>query len=131
VTSGSDFEDRPEAYQAATSSVLAANHVRSLRAALRARHGVYAARIIGIVDEAVAVVVEGIGALGDYRVMVLPDHATPVSTKTHAPDPVPFLIFDSRGGSGSGRPYSEREAAATGDMVGEGYELITQFLIRS
>jgi 2,3-bisphosphoglycerate-independent phosphoglycerate mutase len=82
-------------------------------------------------EKVIGTVLKGVGALGDYRVMVLPDHATPVSTKTHAPDPVPFLIFDSRGGSGSGRPYSEREAAATGDMVGEGHELITQFLIRS
>ena len=82
-------------------------------------------------EKVIGTVLKGIGALGDYRVLVLPDHATPVSTKTHAPDPVPFLIFDSRGGSGSGRPYSEREAAATGDMVGDGHELISQFLIRS
>jgi 2,3-bisphosphoglycerate-independent phosphoglycerate mutase len=82
-------------------------------------------------EKVIGTVLAGIGKLGDYRIMVLPDHATPVSTKTHAPDPVPFLIFDSRGGSGSGHGYNEREAAATGDTVDEGHELISQFLIRT
>ena len=75
----------------------------------------------------IGTILDGIERFGDYRVMVLPDHATPVSTKTHADDPVPFLIFDSRGGKGSGRAYSEREAGATGDFVEEGHGLLGQF----
>jgi len=81
-------------------------------------------------EKVIGTVLDGIAKYGDYRVMVLPDHATPVSTKTHADDPVPFAIYDSRGGdgSGSGRGYSEAEAAKTGDVVEAGHELISQFL---
>lgn len=79
----------------------------------------------------IGTILDGLDALGDYRVMVLPDHATPVSTKTHADDPVPFAIYDSRSSHGSGRRYSEKEAAGTGDMVEAGHELIAQFLAAS
>jgi 2,3-bisphosphoglycerate-independent phosphoglycerate mutase len=73
-------------------------------------------------------VLAGLERFGDYRVMVLPDHATPVSTKTHADDPVPFAIYDSRSTGGSGKCYNENEAAKTGDMVEAGHELLAQFL---
>jgi 2,3-bisphosphoglycerate-independent phosphoglycerate mutase len=79
-------------------------------------------------EKVIGTVLNGIDRYGDYRVMVLPDHATPVSTKTHADDPVPFVIFDSRKSEGSGRDYSEAEAGKTGDMVTAGHELISQFL---
>lgn len=32
----------------------------------------------------------------DYRLLVLPDHPTPISLRTHTADPVPFLLYDSR-----------------------------------
>ncbi len=35
-------------------------------------------------------------ALGDYRILLLPDHPTPVELRTHTGDPVPFVLFDSR-----------------------------------
>ncbi len=76
----------------------------------------------------IGTVLDGIGRYGDYRIMVLPDHATPVSTKTHAADPVPFAIFDSRSTAGSGRCYNETEAAQTGDVVEDGHTLLEQFL---
>jgi 2,3-bisphosphoglycerate-independent phosphoglycerate mutase len=76
----------------------------------------------------IGTVLDGIGRYGDYRILVLPDHATPVSTKTHAADPVPFAIFDSRSTRGSGRCYNENEAARTGDMVDDGHTLLEQFL---
>lgn len=81
-------------------------------------------------EKVIGTVLGGIAKYGDYRVMVLPDHATPVSTKTHADDPVPFAIYDSRSavGKGSGRSYTEAEAGATGDMVEAGHQLIEQFL---
>jgi 2,3-bisphosphoglycerate-independent phosphoglycerate mutase len=79
-------------------------------------------------EKVIGTILNGIERFGDYRIMVLPDHATPVSTKTHADDPVPFAIFDSRSSDGSGRQYSEAEAGKTGDMVEAGHELISQFL---
>jgi 2,3-bisphosphoglycerate-independent phosphoglycerate mutase len=79
-------------------------------------------------EKVIGTILKGLDRFGDYRVMVLPDHATPVSTKTHADDPVPFAIYDSRSSEGSGRQYSEAEAAKTGDMVVDGHVLISQFL---
>lgn len=79
-------------------------------------------------EKVIGTILAGIERFGDYRIMVLPDHATPVSTKTHSDDPVPFAIFDSREGVASARGYSEREALDGGDMVEHGHELLAQFL---
>jgi 2,3-bisphosphoglycerate-independent phosphoglycerate mutase len=79
-------------------------------------------------EKVIGTVLAGLDRYGDYRVMVLPDHATPVSTKTHADDPVPFAIYDSRSTGGSGRCYNESEAALTDDMVEAGHDLLEQFL---
>ncbi len=50
--------------------------------------------------------VEGLDAMGDWRLLLLPDHATPLRLKTHTPDPVPFLLVDSRQ-DGPGGVYTE------------------------
>jgi 2,3-bisphosphoglycerate-independent phosphoglycerate mutase len=39
--------------------------------------------------------VPGLDALGPWRLLMLPDHATPLTTRTHTPDPVPYLLVDS------------------------------------
>jgi 2,3-bisphosphoglycerate-independent phosphoglycerate mutase len=44
----------------------------------------------------VGTVMEGLKAFEEYRILILPDHATPISLKTHSDEPVPFVIFDSR-----------------------------------
>ena len=44
----------------------------------------------------VGTVLRGAKALGEYRVLLLPDHPTPVELRTHTGDPVPFVLFDSR-----------------------------------
>jgi len=41
-------------------------------------------------------VLKGIVAFDEYRVLILPDHATPIEVKTHTDEPVPFVIYDSR-----------------------------------
>jgi 2,3-bisphosphoglycerate-independent phosphoglycerate mutase len=41
-------------------------------------------------------VMEGMKAFPEYRIIVLPDHATPIAIRTHSAEPVPFVIFDSR-----------------------------------
>jgi 2,3-bisphosphoglycerate-independent phosphoglycerate mutase len=53
-----------------------------------------------------------VGALGDapYRILLLPDHATPCAARTHTSDPVPYLLFDSAV-AGPGGEYSERGVA--------------------
>ena len=61
----------------------------------------------------------------DYRMMILPDHPTPIRVRTHTSDPVPYLLYDSRkdleGGVGV---YNEKAAKAGGIEVAYGYELI-------
>ncbi|OGW45992.1 MAG: hypothetical protein A2Y66_05945 [Nitrospirae bacterium RBG_13_41_22] len=37
-----------------------------------------------------------ISYLGEYRILLLPDHATPIEVRTHTDEPVPFVIYDSR-----------------------------------
>ncbi|MCL2514223.1 MAG: cofactor-independent phosphoglycerate mutase, partial [Oscillospiraceae bacterium] len=51
---------------------------------------------IEMIDELVVKKIKkGLGSIGDYKIMVLPDHPTPIATRTHARDPVPFMIYDS------------------------------------
>ncbi|PLX98437.1 MAG: cofactor-independent phosphoglycerate mutase [Desulfuromonas sp.] len=76
-------------------------------------------------------VLDGLPALGDFRVVVLPDHPTPVERKTHTADPVPFAMFSSDGSiSGSSRSYSESEAAASGLVVNPGHLLMSRLIGR-
>ncbi|RMF22558.1 MAG: cofactor-independent phosphoglycerate mutase [Deltaproteobacteria bacterium] len=79
-------------------------------------------------EKVIGTILSGLEGCGPYRIMVLPDHATPVSVRTHTPDPVPFAIFDSRDSGGSGLSYDERQAASTGEMLPRGHELMALFL---
>ncbi|MFC1658727.1 cofactor-independent phosphoglycerate mutase, partial [Candidatus Omnitrophota bacterium] len=64
----------------------------------------------------------------NFRILVLPDHLTPLSVKTHTPEPVPFAIIgkDIFGGGSPG--YSEKEAAKSTLFFHQGCELIDYFL---
>lgn len=56
--------------------------------------------------------VPGLDELGPWRLLLLPDHATPVERKTHTAEPVPYLLVDSRRGGGGGG-YTERAVAGS------------------
>jgi 2,3-bisphosphoglycerate-independent phosphoglycerate mutase len=60
----------------------------------------------------------------DLRVLIMPDHPTPVSVRTHTSDPVPFLLW-GKGvkANGAGR-FTESEAQKTGIFIEEGYKII-------
>ncbi len=64
-------------------------------------------------------------ALDEFRMLLMPDHATPCKLKTHSNEPVPFAML---GGAGTGRAparrYTEAEAARTGLSVQDGHRLI-------
>ena len=64
----------------------------------------------------------------DYRMLILPDHPTPVRIRTHTADPVPYILYDSTRQRKMLRRYSEKEAAATGIFVPEGYRLMERFI---
>lgn len=63
----------------------------------------------------------------DYRILFLPDHYTPVSTRTHARGEVPFFIYDSRRQVYLVRRYTESEAK-NGPVVPTGPDLMKMFL---
>ena len=66
--------------------------------------------------------------LGPWRLLLLPDHATPLRLKTHTPDPVPYLLVDSAV-DGPGGTYTEAGVAAL-DAV-PGHELMARLLQRT
>ena len=61
---------------------------------------------------------------GDFRILVLPDHPTPVRLKTHTSDPVPFLLYGKDVPADKAERYSEAEAEKSGLFIGEGHELL-------
>jgi len=70
-------------------------------------------------------IVEALEKVGeDYRILVLPDHPTPIRVRTHTKDPVPYLLYDSRKELGSQEEYSEKTAKESGIVWKEGYRLI-------
>jgi len=72
-----------------------------------------------------APLVEGLDALGPWRLLLLPDHGTPVELKTHTPDAVPYLLVDSAT-AGPGGTYTE--AGVADRPVVPGHELLGRLL---
>ena len=65
----------------------------------------------------------------EYKMMVLPDHPTPISLKTHVSDPVPYIIYESSVDEKKNDfTYCEKDAKKTGIFVEKGYELMARFL---
>jgi len=77
----------------------------------------------------VGTIVKGMAQHGSYRILILPDHPTPIVLKTHADDPVPFVLYDSmdKRASGAGG-FDEAAAAKSGVVVVEGYRLIERLI---
>lgn len=60
----------------------------------------------------------------DYRLLVLPDHPTPIRVRTHTADSVPYLLYDSTAPGKEAWAYNEAEAEKSGNRIEEGYKLI-------
>ena len=74
-------------------------------------------------------IAEGLAAAGeDFRMVVLPDHPTPISLRTHTADNVPYLLYDSTAERSESWHYNEREAAQTANFIPEGHKLIEYLL---
>jgi 2,3-bisphosphoglycerate-independent phosphoglycerate mutase len=81
----------------------------------------------------VKTVLEGIHQFKEYKIMVLPDHRTPIVRKTHTSEPVPFAICSSASlleDSQRRIKFSEESAEKSGLFVENGFELM-DFFIRS
>ena len=64
----------------------------------------------------------------DYRILVLPDHPTPIRIRTHSSDPVPYVLYDSTRQNKKIAHYTEAEARDTGIFLPHGYELMAKLL---
>ena len=69
--------------------------------------------------------VEGLDEIGPWRMLVMPDHATPLELRTHTSDPVPYLLVDSQT-RGAGGSYTERGVAEA--PVEDGHTLMAKLL---
>lgn len=78
--------------------------------------------------EVVGTIVDNLEALGDCRLLVLPDHPTPVAKRTHTSDPVPYILYDSRNPVESVvSGYTEAEAIKADSLI-SGYDLLPTLL---
>ena len=66
----------------------------------------------------------------DYRLLLLPDHPNYIRLRTHTPDPVPYVLYDSTKERRSISRYGETEAKATGIFEPQGHKLMERFLQR-
>ena len=86
-------------------------------------------RSIELIDEQVLpIVMAELEKHGDYKIMILPDHPTPIVTKTHARDAVPFMIYHKNAEREGVDSVNENSAKKTGIYYPTGVSLMKHFL---
>ena len=64
----------------------------------------------------------------EYRLLVMPDHPTPIRVRTHTADSVPYLLYDSQAPGKESWNYNEREAKLSGNYVPQGHTMMDKLL---
>ena len=64
----------------------------------------------------------------EYRILVLPDHPTPIRIRTHSSDAIPYLLYDSTKQLGCYAGYNERVGTQSGIIRENGYQLMNYLL---
>lgn len=87
-------------------------------------------KAIEMIDSRVLpIVLDGLSEIGeDYKIMVLPDHPTPIVTQTHASDPVPYVIYHKNNEKQGVSTVNEETAKATGVFLENGPDIMKKFL---
>ena len=81
-------------------------------------------------EKIVSVVKKALDEVGEpYRMLILPDHPTPICKRTHTSDPVPYVLYDSTKVQKKVDVFSEKTAEASGIYQGEGYRLLEQLIV--
>ncbi len=78
----------------------------------------------------VGAMLKGLKKFRDYKLMVLPDHPTPISTMTHSGEPVPFAIYSSKRKVGGAGAFNEKSISRSKLKLERGHKLM-DFFIRS
>jgi 2,3-bisphosphoglycerate-independent phosphoglycerate mutase len=100
-----------------------------------AAHGGLLKEKIGAIEsfdkEVVGTVLDNLDKIGDCRILITPDHPTPVAKRTHTADPVPYIIFDSsKELESKDCSYTEEHAKKACENIIPGYELMQELLRR-
>lgn len=86
-------------------------------------------KAIEMIDEQVlSILLPALEEYDDYKVMILPDHPTPLITKTHSRDAVPYMIYHKKGEVEGVDTINEATAKATGNFVEKGSDIMKKFL---
>ncbi len=64
----------------------------------------------------------------DHRVLVMPDHPTPLCIRTHSSDPVPFIIYDSTSKNKGPASFTEENAGRSGIYIENGFQIMSRLL---
>ncbi|MFQ5902632.1 MAG: cofactor-independent phosphoglycerate mutase [Candidatus Binatia bacterium] len=82
-------------------------------------------------EKVVGTLLQGMDQWRDWRLLLLPDHPTPIALKTHVPDPVPFALFSSsERGESKALGFNESDAKRTGVVVKKAFTLIEALIGR-
>ena len=81
-------------------------------------------------EKIIGPILRNISKFGDYRILALSDHPTPVDLKTHVGDPSPFAVLSSRPAENkaAGKPFTEAAARESGILVSPGHLLMGKFI---
>ncbi len=67
---------------------------------------------------------------GSLRLLVMPDHPTPIKTRTHSDNPVPFMLWGAGFTANRAKRLTETEAKSTGLFIEEGYNIMSRLIQR-
>lgn len=86
---------------------------------------------IELIDEqVVGPILKGLEKYDDYKILILPDHPTPLSLRTHTSEPVPYLLYQKSSSKNSGiTGYDEFQASSTDIFIEEGYKIMKYFIL--
>jgi 2,3-bisphosphoglycerate-independent phosphoglycerate mutase len=81
-------------------------------------------------EKIVGTILKGLKVFGRYKILVLPDHPTPLSIRTHTADPVPYVIYSNVDGTqhSNVEGFDEISVRRSGIFIEKGFELIERFL---
>lgn len=88
-------------------------------------------RSLELIDEKIlGPVLNALEEYDDYKVLIMPDHATPLELRTHTNDPIPFLMYHKKGEIKGKDEFTEQTCKETGVYIEDGHNILSIFLAR-